>query len=586
MIRGKIRGRWLTAAAALTSVTLLAAGCSGASEGNEGPEDGGGSSASAEGAATERELVIWAGSQTPITANFNPYNPASVLHLANGGIYEPLFVYNKIADEPPTPMLGLESEWNADGTELTVTLREGVQWNDGEPFTADDVVYSFTNDTAKPPYLEDAVASDDATVVFSFDDPQFTNEFAILGSTLIVPEHVFAEHEKDKGEDVDGNALSGLVAWPNAEAPVGTGPYMVDTTSDAAYTAKANPTYWGGEPKVASLRYIGIDSNQSAEDLLTTGQIDWATMFVPQPDRITSSGVYGYWNTPKDPTVLYTCANADRGCEGEQTDVAVRQALNLAVDRGAIDEKAFVGLAETVSPTYALLGRDDKWIAEGMPAEAAQTADAAAAASVLEDAGYTKDADGFYGKDGAAIELTLASPDGWTDYNNAAKLIEEQAREAGLKVVATTISEAEYGDQRFSGKFELLVGGVVGTSIADPYQIYRDWFTGDFTQDVGTQLGSGEWNFSRYDDPEVNEAVAKAGQTNDEAVKKEAYAVVQEHLVEDVPFIPLVVNATQTFYNTKDYAGWPTEENPYAFPPAWENPSSGLVLGKVGGTGQ
>ncbi|MFF2455049.1 ABC transporter substrate-binding protein [Isoptericola sp. NPDC058082] len=583
MIRGKIRGRWLAAAAALTSVTLLAAGCSGSAEGGDGGDAT--SAPAAEGQATDRELVVWAGSQTPITPNFNPYNPAAVLHLANGGIYEPLFVYNKIADEPPTPMLGLEWEWNEDGTELTVKLREGVQWNDGEPFTADDVVYSFTNETAKPPYLKDAKASDDTTVVFTFDGPSFTNEFAMLGSTLIVPKHVFSEHEKDSGEDGDGNALTGLVAWANAENPVGTGPYMVNTTSAAAYTAKANPSYWGGEPKIASLRYIGIDSNQSAEDLLSTGQIDWATMFVPDPDRITASGVYGYLNTPKDPTVLYTCANEDRGCEGEQTDVAVRQALNLAVDRGTINEKAFVNLAKPVSPTYALLGRDDKWIADGMPAEAPQAADSAAAAKILEDAGYTKDADGFYGKDGKAVELTLASPDGWTDYNNAAKLIEEQAREAGLKVVATTISEAEYGDQRFSGKFELLVGGVVGTSIADPYQIYRDWFTGDFTQDVGTALGAGEWNFSRYDNPEVNEAVKTASQTNDEAVKKEAYAVVQEHLVNDVPFIPLVVNATQTFYNQKDYTGWPTEENPYAFPPAWENPSSGLVLGKIAGAG-
>ncbi|GAB3100067.1 ABC transporter substrate-binding protein [Isoptericola nanjingensis] len=580
MIRGKIRGRWLAAAAALTSVTLLAAGCSGSAEGNDGGD--GTSAPAAEGQATDQELVIWAGSQTPITPNFNPY-AVGVLHLANGGIYESLFAYNKLQDVDPTPMLAESFEWNEDGTELTVTLRSGVQWNDGQPFTADDVVYSFTNDTAKPVYLKDAVAQDESTVVFSFDEPAFANEFAILGSTYIVPKHVFSEHEKDSGEDAEGNALTGLVAWDNAESPVGTGPYMLDTASNAAYTAKANPDYWGGAPKVASLRYVGIDANQSAEDLLTTGQIDWTTMFVPDPERITSTGGFGYVNTPVDPVVLYTCSNTDLGCKGAQTDVAVRQALDAAIDRSAITEKAFVGLAKPISPTFALLGRDDKWIADGMPKESPQSADAAAAGKILEEAGYTKDADGFYGKDGTPIDLTLTSVDGWSDFNNAAKLIEEQAKAAGLKVTASTISWNEFADARVSGEFELIMGGVVGTSLADPFQIYREWFTGDYTQKVGTALEPGEWNISRYDDDEVNAAVEAASQTNDEAAKKEAYATVQENIVEDLPYIPIVVNGTQTFFNTTKFAGWPTEDDMYMFPPSWQGPSSGVILGKLGG---
>ncbi|MGF0115373.1 ABC transporter substrate-binding protein [Promicromonospora sp. Marseille-Q5078] len=579
MNRRTTRGRWLMAAAALTSVTLLAAGCSGAA-GDDGGDSTG--APAAEGTATDQELVIWAGSQTPITPNFNPYS-VGVLHLANGGIYETLFAYNKLEDVDPTPMLAESFEWNEDGTELSVTIRPDVTWNDGEPFTADDVVYSFTNGTAKPAYLKDAVAQDESTVVFSFAEPAYANEFAVLGSTYIVPEHVFSEHEADSGEDAEGNALEGLVAWDNAEAPVGTGPYVLDTASNAAYTAKANPTYWGGEPKVAALRYVGIDANQSAEDLLTTGEIDWTTMFVPDPDRVTSTGGFGYVNTPVDPVVLYTCANTDLGCEGAQTDVAVRQALNVAIDRGAITEKAFVGLAKPISPTYALLGRDDKWIADGMPKESPQTADAAAAGKILEEAGYTKDADGFYGKDGTPIDLTLTSVDGWSDFNNAAKLIEEQAKAAGLKVTASTISWNEFADARVSGEFELIMGGVVGTSLADPFQIYREWFTGDYTQKVGTALEPGEWNISRYDNDDVNAAVQAASETNDEAAKKEAYATVQEHIVEDLPYIPIVVNGTQTFYNTTKFTGWPTEEDMYMFPPSWQGPSSGVILGKLGG---
>jgi len=48
--------------------------------------------------------------------------------------------------------------------------------------------------------------------------------------------------------------------------------------------------------------------------------------------------------------------------------------------------------------------------------------------------------------------------------------------------------------------------------------------------------------------------------------------------VRDLPYIPLVINATQTFFNTKDFTGWPTEEDLYAFPPAWGSVASGYVL--------
>ncbi|MGN6221612.1 MAG: ABC transporter substrate-binding protein [Microbacterium sp.] len=279
-----------------------------------------------------------------------------------------------------------------------------------------------------------------------------------------------------------------------------------------------------------------------------------------------------------DPTVLYTCSNAELGCTGPQTDVAVRQALNVAIDRGTIKEKAFVGLTGDISPTFALLPRDQKWVADPANEVSPQSPDAAAAGQILEAAGYTKGSDGFYGKDGTPIELSLISVDGWTDYNDAAKLISEEAAEAGIKVTASTVQWQEFSDARQTGQYQLIMGGVIGTSVADPFQIYKDWFTGESTSQVGQEVPTGRWNFSRYDNPVVNEAVAAAAATNDEAVKKEAYAKVQTEIVRDLPYIPLVINATQTFYNSKDYTGWPTEDDLYAFPPAWGSVAAGYIL--------
>lgn len=557
MIRNGKRRATITAIAGASVLALGLTACTG---GGDDTGDGGDS---------DRTLRVWAGSQTPITANFNPFAP-TVLHGALGPILEPLFHFNKTSDTEPDSLVGESYEFNEDGTVITVTIKSDLTWSDGEDLTAEDVAFTFGYEGNNPEGqgLVSAEATDDTTVVLTYSEPQFTSEYQRLGATWILPEHVWSE--------VDDYAN-----FTN-EDPVGSGPYVVDSVTSESYTLVANENYRdAGVPAVKTVQYVAIDANQSAQDLLAAGELDWAGMFIPNPDDVTAGGSIEWINTPQDPTVLYTCSNAELGCTGEQTDVAVRQALNVAVDRGEIKDKAFVGLTGDISPTYALLPRDEKWVADSANEVSPQTADAGSAGEILEAAGYTQDAEGFYGKDGTPIELDLISVDGWTDYNDAAKLIAEQAAAAGIKINVSTVQWQEFSDARQTGQYELIVGGVNGTSVADPYQIYRDWFGGSqvgSTSAVGEEVPAGRWNFSRYDNPVVDEAIAAAAATNDEEVKKEAYATIQTEIVRDVPYIPLVINATQTFYNTEDFTGWPTEDDLYAFPPSWGSVSAGFIL--------
>ncbi len=564
MTRSIKRRRLSAFMAAAAGVALVVAGCSsgGDDKGEQSGDAGKGESTESSGEGRDT-LNIWAGSQTPIQANFNPYLP-DMLHATQGPIYETLMVFNKASAGAPEPRLATGYEFNDDGTEMTINLREGVKWNDGEDFTADDVVYSLTNELVKASYVDSAEAVDDTTVVVKFNEPAFVNESNVL-MTFIVPEHVFGAMSDSE-----------ILEWPNEE-PVGTGPYKVASVSDAVYTMVANEDYWDGAPAIPNLRYVAIDANSSAEDMLRAGDLDWASMFLPDPDSVDA----GYINTPIDPTVLYTCSNADLGCEGPQTDVAVRQALSAAIDRGVIKEKAFVGLTKEISPTFALLGRDDAWIADGMPHAIEQNAQVDEAKSILEGAGYTEGSDGIYEKDGQKLSMTLTSVDGWSDYNDAAKLIEEQAREAGIEVIASTVSWQEFSDARQAGEYELIMGGVVGTSVADPFDIYRDWFTTEMTSPVGEQLPVGAWGIARYSNPAVDAAVQAASETNEGDLRLAQYAIIQENIVNDMPYIPLVINATQTFVNDKDFTGWPTEDDLYAFPPSWGSGSAGLILTKI-----
>lgn len=547
------------ALAALLAASMgVAAACTGAGTDQSG-ESG---AAQAQGPA----LVVFAGSQTPIVGNFNPYSP-TVLPAAMGGVYEPLFYYNKAQATDPVGLLAESVDWADDGMSLTIHIRPGVKWNDGQDMTAEDVVYSFTNDGVSLDYLDGAEKVDDQTVRLNFNTPAFTNEYSLLGATYIVPEHIFSEQ-------------ADLVTFDNATAPVGTGPFMLDSLTDASYTMVANPTYWDtGHPGINQVQYVGIDGNSSAESLFKAGELDYSTMFVPDPTQLTDTGRLGYLNVSSpNPIVILTCSNADLGCTGAQTDKAVRQAFNLALDRGEINEKAYYGLASPASPTFTKPGRDDRWVADGLPTKNTETPDVSAAKSVLEEAGYTLGADGIYAKDGQRASFKLASVEGWSDANAAAELMVSQAKQAGIEVAAETVTMDQYTDMRQAGNYEMIVSALLGTPISDPFTIYRNSFTTSYTQPVGTALEPGETNYARYSNPEVDAAVTKAAGTNDEAEKSAEYAIIQKHIVEDLPYIPMFHGGSQTFFNNVDFDGWPTEDNLFAFPASWDGVSSAYVL--------
>ncbi|MDQ0647826.1 peptide/nickel transport system substrate-binding protein [Microbacterium natoriense] len=523
----------------------------------------GGCAPAGDSPSEDRPLRIWSGSMTPIANNFNPFAVDTATHMTYGAIYEPLFFFNQLSADDPVGLIGDSYEFNADGTVLTIKIKPDLKWSDDKDLTAEDVAFSLGYASNLDPDMVSADATDATTVVVTYKTPKFTSTSMILGSTWIIPEHIWAD-------------ITDVLAETNPN-PIGSGPYKLKAFTEAAYTLEANPLFREGEPDVKEVQDVGIDSNQSSEDLLKTGKLDWVGQFVANPDGITSNGHISTMNQQQDPTVITTCADVSLGCEGAQTDLAVRQALNVAIDRGAITDKAFAGLSGVASPSFALLPRDEKWLGDAELAESPQEADAAAAAEILEAAGYTKDDDGFYGKGGTPIELDLFSPDGWTDYNDAAKLISAQAAKAGIRVNARTVSEAEYWSQVANGQFQLALYGLTQSLVADPYSNYDQYFATPATAEVGQTPEKGQ-NYARYTNPVVDAAVVQAGSTLDEATKKTAYTTIQTEIARDLPYIPVVLNASQSFFNTSDFTGWPTTDDMYAAPLPYLSTASAVVL--------
>ncbi|MFT4110115.1 ABC transporter substrate-binding protein [Propionicimonas sp.] len=541
-------------AATAVALSLALAGCT-----SPAPSQ---TTAAGTAAPKESTLRVWAGSTTPITVDFNPFHVDTALYGTYGPIYEPLFFYNQLSSDAPVPMLGQSFSYSADGKTVTITVKSGVKWSDGEPFTAKDVVFTLGYGPNKTDKLLSAKATDDTTVVLTYSTPQFTAESQLLGSTMIVPEHVWSKVDDYMKETNDN--------------PVGTGAYVVKTTSDASYTFSANPNYRDAVP-ITNVQFLGIDSNQSGQDLLSTGQIDWTGMFIANPDDVTNTGAISTMNQQQDPTTIITCANASLGCKGDQTDPAVRQAINVAIDRSQLAEKAWVNLVGKANPAFVLLPRDQQWLSDASLSESPQAANVEQAGQILEAAGYTKDDKGYYGKGGKEISLDLFSPDGWTDYNDAAKLIAEQAGKAGIKITPRTVSEAEYWTPVTDGDFQLAMYGLTQSVVADPFSNYDQYFYGKSTAKVGASPTRGQ-NYARYANASVDAAVEAAAATNDAAAKKTAYATIQAQIATDLPYIPVVLNASQAFFNTKNFTGWPTDDNLYADPLPYLSVAPAIVL--------
>lgn len=543
--------------AATAGGVLALSACTGGGSGGAGPAPAGGDGA----------ITVFNGSTGTIAENFNPFSPTA-LQPTLGVVHEALFYYNLAEGGEPEPLLGEDFSWNEDGTQLTVTTREGVTWSDGEPFSAQDVAFTFTLLWGTPELntsgIEaEAEATSDTEVVFTFPETSFVQEAQILGNQAIIPEHVWAE-KSDPATDINSD-------------PVGTGAYTVDSFSPQSYSLAANPDYWGGAPEVQDVRYIALATADAASSALLAGEVDWMSTFFPGFEDVLAGEPDLSWiNTPGATTTIHTCAGAELGCEGPQSDPAVRQAIYQALDREQLNQLAFAGIAELPSTTLLLPERDEQWIPDVDATLAPAAPDVEGARATLEEAGWTEGADGVYERDGERLSMTIQVVSGYSDFISAIDAMTQQLAAVGIELSSTQLAYNEWNANQQNGNFQLSMDSIGFPASTDPYYTYFPKYTTANTLPVGESVGSN--NFSRYSNPVVDEAIDVAASTDDDAVKAEQYAVVQEEIARDLPYIPVVIGSTLTEFSTARATGWPTDEDTYAFPASWKSWDNGIVL--------
>ncbi|NED97982.1 ABC transporter substrate-binding protein [Phytoactinopolyspora alkaliphila] len=552
-----IRRTTTAVATGVIAGALLLSACGGGDDGSGG--EGGGSGDGQPGGEV-RPVTIHATSANQFETQFNPllatYNQGT-----RGFIYEPLTVFTAMDPGNGKPWLAESMEFNEDGTAVTFSLRPDVTWSDGEAFTADDVVFTFetmrdepaTNAGALP--IASASAVDDLTAEVTFDSPVFALEPSI-GNITPVPEHIFADET--------------VAEFTNPE-PVGTGPFVLSDFTQQLYTLEANPSYWNAdEVDVQEVRYPA-STTQTFNTSLQAGEFDWSGGFVANIDQIFvgQDPEHNHYWYPGDGLV-----NLLVNLQKEPfSDVELRKAISLAIDREALSTTAMQGYNPPAHPTGLPLPAFESFL-EPDRAGDTFTRDVEQANSILDAAGYEEGDDGVrVAPDGERMSYDLHIPSDWVDWVSIATLLQEQLADIGIEAAPQGVSFEAWLQGRNSGTYSMTIASAVGG--ASPYFLYRAFMSSEYQVEPGEDAAQ---NFNRWYDDTTDDYFDAYEASDDEAERLEAIHGLQGIVAEQLPLIPLLQSPNWFQYRTEFWEGWPSEDNPYALPAPYQYPDNLLVI--------
>ncbi|THA31981.1 ABC transporter substrate-binding protein [Streptomyces sp. A1277] len=549
------RRHTLRAAALATAVVALAAGCSSA---NSNHNKNGGSAASG--------VLTLGKPDGPQTNNSNPFLSTSAGATLGYRymIYEPLAMTSQIRPaDKADPWLATEWKWDLNYTKVTFTLDDRAKWADGKPLTAEDVAFTFDLLKKHPALNGNGIAFSgikvkDKKVILTFDESQYVNQNKII-QQFIVPKHIW-EGVKDPE------------TWPN-RTPVGSGPYKLKTFTPQTTTLTATPTYWKGATKVKELRYSTYNDNSAATTALASGKLEWSFVFMPDYKKLfiakdpdnhklwfpSGLGIHGLWfNTARKPF----------------DNPALRKAMAMVVDRNAIYTQAEATLyPEITNPTGIPLPAGESFIAPEYK-KATTKPDVEGAKEVLEKAGFTLSGGVLKDPSGKPVKLTFTDPAGWNDYITGLAIIKDNIKKIGIEAKVKTQTAEAWGTDVANGNFDATLHWT--NSGATPYDMYQNIMDGALLQPIGkaSQLG----NFGRFKNTEATEALKDFAQATTDTARTSAMNTLQKIMVEEAPMIPTAAAPIGAEYSTKNWVGWPTEDDPYADPQHTQPSSLEVVL--------
>jgi len=415
----------------------------------------------------------------------------------------------------------LAKNWTVSDDQLSITfhLKPELRWTDNIPLTSADCVFTlaliqdeYTQSAFKSDYMlvDHSEAPDPYTFVVYYKEP-FSPALSSWASLAILPKHIF------NGVDIMNTSLSRI---PQATS----GPYtLARWDSQQNILLKANPHYYDGTVWISErlTRIIPDTATQFLE--LSAGRLDSMGLTPMQYTRLFDSKKTLKKNYQRyhylDFGYTYLGFNLKRPLF---SDLRVRQAIALGIDRSEIIDGVLMGQGEAIASPYK---PGTYWQNTAL---SPRVFDPSAAARLLDDAGWKDtNGDGWRDKDGKTLTFTVLTNNGNKQRADAATIIKERLKTLGIDMQVRLIEWSAFIENFINKRnFDAVI---LGWSLSPEPDQYAMWHS--------SQTGAREFNFLSYHNDIVDQALDQARRTFDRKQRKIYYDQMQQALFDDVPLV-------------------------------------------------
>jgi peptide/nickel transport system substrate-binding protein len=419
------------------------------------------------------------------------------------------------------PELASNIQRSDDGLSFTLTLRDGVTFHDGRPFTSADAKYTLDtvlastfakaasffegSGSTRTAYIKSVEAPDAHTLIIRLNK-QWTGLLPNLVPIAMIP--------KDSYESQKTH-------------PLGTGPFKFKSYDQVQQVVdlEANETYWDGAPKIPAIRARAISESNQLQAELQSARVDVA----PLPTSLSPDAIKGLGQNPNLSVHQFVGSNLNlltfNTTEAPLDNVKVRQAIAYAIDRESMIRDLALGqgaIAHSILP-------EGSWAyVQGQTYHF----DPNKAKQLLDDAGF-RDPDGDGPQTRFAKPIIFRISGSSASARQYASVIQNYLRDVGIPVSIETSELNVLFEFLRRGQFQMTYGQWVGGN-QDPI-FYHDLFA---TSEIPTETRAAR-NRSRYSNPELDKILDEAANTYDHAKAAPLYAKAQEIISRDLPVFPM-----------------------------------------------
>jgi peptide/nickel transport system substrate-binding protein len=530
-------------------------------------------------------ILMWAGKDGKYVDSelWNPFAPDANHQNGPGLFHEPLFYYSGFSNKE-IPWLAESYEYAPDYKTLTIKTRSGINWSDGQPFSAKDVAFTLTeaakqatkikfgSDVAT--FVQEASAKDDNTVVVNFKVPapkfMYQMMYKYDNGLYMVPQHIYSQ-ASDWSKFTNFDIAKGL--------PVTTGPWKLVFSSPDQKILDRRDDWWAVKaglvkamPAVQRIVYLPFPGETQTAQALITNAVDCSLDLRPNTMKqilaqnpklqgwAGSSPPYGY--TDWWPTSFYVDTT-----KAPWSDKDLRWALSYSIDRKQLIDVALGG-AGTVTELpipdpnqYPGLKPFVDGVADLLQQYPTNEFNLDKAAKLLQGKGYTKGSDGFYADANGHLKLEVG---GWAVFDDMGPVLAEMLKKGGIE--ATYVHPPDMIDRFQQGDYQGMLFGHGGSINNDPYDTMRLYQSASLAIPGGHAVNFSKWKNADYDKIVDEMAVTSA---KDQGKLLDQFKRAMAIWLPELPDVPIQQWYHRIPYNNNYWKGWPNKDNAYVNGAFW-----------------